>query len=183
MIQRYRSLVDELAQVEGKAEIVDGEILLMSPANAEHSDEASEIAYSLRAHMKAHGGGVGVGDNMGVIVNLPHRQSFSPDAAWIHTDRKQLKRKFWEGAPAFAAEIRSPDDLGPTGELAIQDKIADYFAAGTLVVWDVDTSSDDVVRCYRSTFPAEPQIFRRGDVADAEPAVSGWRFAVDDLFP
>lgn len=183
MIQRYCSRVDELAQVDGKAEIVHGEIVQMSPANAEHSDEASEIAYSLRAHMKARGGGVGVGDNMGFVVNLPHRQSFSPDAAWIHTDRKQLKRKFWEGAPAFAAEIRSPDDEGPAGEVAIGEKIADYFAAGTLVVWDVDTSSDDVIRCYRSTHPAEPQIFRRGDIADAEPAVPGWRFAVEDLFP
>jgi len=183
MIQRHRWLVDELAQIEGKAEIVDGEILLMSSANAEHSDEASEIAYSLRAHMKVHGGGVGVGDNMGFLVDLPRRQSFSPDAAWIHTDRKQLKRKFWEGAPAFAAEIRSPDDEGPAGELAVMEKIGDYFAAGTLVVWDVDTSNTEVIRCFCSTKPTEPQIFRRGDLADAEPAVPGWRFAVDDLFP
>ena len=25
-------------------------------------------------------------------------------------------------------------------------------------------------------------IFRRGEIADAEPAVPGWRMAVDDLF-
>ena len=32
-------------------------------------------------------------------------------------------------------------------------KRADYFAAGTLVVWDVDLLSSDVVRVYRSTAP------------------------------
>lgn len=183
MIQRHRSLIDELSHVEGKAEIVNGEIVRISPANAEHSDAASEIAYSLRAHMKSHGGGVGVGDNMGFIVNLPRRKSFSPDAAWIHTTRDNLKRKFWVGPPAFAVEIRSPDDEGPAGEMALQEKIADYFAAGALVVWDVDTDSDDVIRCYRAANPAQPQIFRGGEVADAEPAVPGWRFEVDDLFP
>ena len=80
-------------------------------------------------------------------------------------------------------EIRSPDDAGPAGELAIAEKIADYLAAGTLVVWDVDTDNDDVIRCYRSTEPTRPQVFRRGEIADAEPAVPLWRFAVDDLFP
>lgn len=178
-----QSLIDELYTIPGKAEIVNGRIVHTSPANAEHSDEASEIAYSLRSHIKLHGGGVAVGDNMGFLVDLPNRQSFSPDAAWVHASRKDLKRKFWKGAPAFAVEVRSPDDEGPAGERAVQEKIADYLAAGTLVVWDVDTERDDVIICYRASQPDAPQVFRQGELADAEPAVSGWRFAVDDLFP
>jgi Uma2 family endonuclease len=62
-------------------------------------------------------------------------------------------------------------------------KRADYFAAGTLVVWDVDLLSDDVVRVYRSNEPEKPTIFRRGQVAEAEPAVPGWTMPVNDLFP
>jgi Uma2 family endonuclease len=62
-------------------------------------------------------------------------------------------------------------------------KRADYFAAGTLVVWDVDLLSDDVVRVYRSHEPEEPTIYRRGQVAEAEPAAPGWTMPVDDLFP
>ena len=60
---------------------------------------------------------------------------------------------------------------------------ADYFAAGTLVVWDVYLLSEDVVKVYRSTAPDSPTVYRRGDTAEAEPAVPGWRMAVDDLFP
>jgi hypothetical protein len=42
--------------------------------------------------------------------------------------------------------------------------------------------SEDVIKSYKASNPDKPVIFRRGDLADAEPAVPGWRMAVDDLF-
>jgi Uma2 family endonuclease len=39
------------------------------------------------------------------------------------------------------------------------------------------------VRVYRADDPDHPTIYRRGETAEAEPAVPGWRIAVDDLFP
>jgi Uma2 family endonuclease len=62
-------------------------------------------------------------------------------------------------------------------------KRADYFAAGTLVVWDVDLLSNEVVRVYRATDPERATIYRRDEIAEAEPAVPGWTMAVDELFP
>ena len=62
------------------------------------------------------------------------------------------------------------------------EKRADYFAAGTQVVWDVDLLAEDVVRKYSASDPEHPIVFRRGEVADAEPAVPGWIMRVDDLF-
>jgi Uma2 family endonuclease len=61
-------------------------------------------------------------------------------------------------------------------------KRADYFAAGTLVVWDVDLLSETPVRAYRAADPENPTLYRRGESADAEPALPGWRMSVDDLF-
>jgi Uma2 family endonuclease len=61
-------------------------------------------------------------------------------------------------------------------------KRADYFAAGTLLLWDVDLLGKDVVRVYRASAPEEPAIYRRGEVTEAEPAVPGWRVPVDELF-
>jgi Uma2 family endonuclease len=90
--------------------------------------------------------------------------------------------KFFEGAPVFAAEVRSESDYGAQAERAIARKRADYFAAGTLVVWDVDLLSNDVVKVYRASDPDHPTIYRRGEVAEAEPAVPGWSMPVDDLF-
>lgn len=183
MIQQLQSLVDDLYHCDGKAEIVDGRIVFMSPASASHGDSSGEIFFSLKRHEKEHGGGVALGDNVGFLVDLPRRNSFSPDVAWIHASRKDLTKRFWEGAPAFAVEVRSPDDAGPAGQRAIERKIADYFAAGTIVVWDVDPARNDVVRSYLASDPGTHRVFRRNEVADAEPAVPGWRFEVENLFP
>jgi Uma2 family endonuclease len=183
MLEQLHSLVDDLYHVDGKAEIEHGEIVRISPASAEHGDVAGEIFYSLKRHQKEHGGGVAYGDNVGFLVDLPDRQSFSPDAAWVYATRRQRTKKFWSGAPAFAVEVRSPEDREPAGQKALAKKIADYFAAGTLVVWDVDVEDEDVIRCYRAAAPLQPQIFRAGEIASAEPAVPGWTLAVDELFP
>jgi Uma2 family endonuclease len=116
----------------------------------------------------------------GKYVNLPHRESFSPDAAYYTGPRTGMR--FLEGAPVFAVEVRSENDYGPRAEGAVRDKRADYFAAGTQVVWDVDLQSEDVIKSYKANDPENPVIFRRGEIADAEPAVPGWRMAVDELF-
>jgi hypothetical protein len=50
------------------------------------------------------------------------------------------------------------------------------------VVWDVDLLSDDVVRVYRASNPHTPKVYRRGELAEAKPAVPGWTMPVDDLF-
>ena len=85
--------------------------------------------------------------------------------------------------PVFAVEVRSENDYGRRAEAAITAKIRDYFAAGTLVVWDVDLRNEDVIAKFSAPDANNPQVFRRGDVADAGDAVSGWNFAVDALFP
>jgi hypothetical protein len=50
------------------------------------------------------------------------------------------------------------------------------------VVWDVDLLGADAIRVYRADDPQNPTIYRRGDVAEAELAVPGWRMSVNDLF-
>ena len=82
----------------------------------------------------------------------------------------------------FAVEVRSEGDYGPRAEREMAAKRADYFAAGTLVVWDVDLLSENVVRVYRAE-RTRSTFYRRGEIADAEPAVPGWTISVDDLFP
>jgi Uma2 family endonuclease len=95
---------------------------------------------------------------------------------------KSSGMKFLEGAPVFAAEIRSENDYGREAELEIEAKRKDYFAAGTLVVWDVDLLGEDVIKVYRASGPDNPTIYRRSEIAEAEPAVPGWKMPVDELF-
>jgi len=180
MSTKVAATIDDLYKIEGKAELVNGEIILMSPTGLLPSFAAGEIFTSLRSYSKQHKVGHAITDNAGFMVNLPHRQSFSPDVAFY---LGELTRKFADGAPLFAVEVRSDGDYGPRAERKIAAKRADYFAAGTLVVWDVDVLNNYIVRVYRATEPETPVIYRRGQLAEAEPAVPGWTMAVDDLFP
>ena len=172
--------IEDLSRVEGKAEIVGGALVLMSPGGGWHGYAAGRIFASLSAYEDRTKAGHALPDNVGFIVNLANRRSFSPDAAF---STQPLTRTFVDGAPVFAAEVRSEEDYGPAAEHAMASKRADYFAAGTQVVWDVDTIRDHVVRAYRATDPDAPTVFHRGERAHAEPVLPGWSMPVDDLFP
>lgn len=169
------SLVPE----DGKAEIINGELVLMPPTGFLPGYAAGEVYVSLRDYAHRTRSGYALPDNIGFLVNLPDRQSFSPDAAFYTGTPTGMK--FLTGAPIFAVEVRSENDYGPQAERERAEKRQDYFAAGTLVVWDVDLLSDNVIKVFRAANPTNPTISRRGDMAEAEPAVPGWRMSVDAL--
>ena len=138
------SLVPE----NGKAEIVNGELVLMPPTGFLPGRSAGAVYRSLFDYEQHTKSGYAINDNTGFLVNLPNRQSFSPDAAFYTGAPTGMK--FLTGAPIFAVEVRSENDYGPQAEREIAEKRRDYFAAGTLVVWDVDLLGDDVVKVYRA---------------------------------
>jgi Uma2 family endonuclease len=179
MSTKTEATIDDLYRVpeNGKAEIVNGELVLMSPTGGVPGRAAGRIYRSLDDYERSIGGGYAFPDNVGFIVNLPNRRSFSPDAAFY---RGELRGGlFLEGAPIFAVEVRSTDDYGPVAETRMAQKRADYFAAGTLVVWDVDVLREKLVRVYRASKPENATVYRAGETAEAEPAVPAWTMAVD----
>jgi Uma2 family endonuclease len=180
MTTKAQATVEDLYHVPGKAEIVNGELVLIGPTGAAPGYAGDEILANLWGYARRVGSGRAVGDNKAFVVNLLHRKSFSPNAAFYTGPRTGMR--FLEGVPVFAVEVRSEGDYGPIAEEKIAAKRADYFAAGTLVVWGVDLLSDDVVRAYRADNPDQPTVYRRGEIAEAEPAVPGWSMPVDDLF-
>ena len=178
---RTEATIDDLYRVpdNGKAELVNGELVLMSPTGGVPGRAAGRIYRSLDDYERLVGGGYAFPDNVGFIVNLPHRRSFSPDAAFYKGELRG--GLFLEGAPIFAVEVRSTDEYGPKAEERMALKRADYFAAGTLVVWDVDVLREKLVRVYRATDPLNPKIYAAGDVAEAEPALPGWTMLVNEI--
>jgi Uma2 family endonuclease len=182
MATRAEAVVDDLYRVpeNRKAELVHGDLVLMSPTGGVPGRAAGRIYRSLDDYEREVGGGYAFPDNVGFIVDLPDRRSFSPDAAfWV--GELPTGGQFLTGAPLFAVEVRSENDYGPEAESALAKKRADYFAAGTQVVWDVDVLRTGEIRAYRSSHPHTPDIFRRGQRANAEPALPRWSMLVDDL--
>jgi len=158
MSTKTEATVDDLYRVpeQGKAELVNGELVLTPPTGGVPGRAAGKIFISLSDYERRVGGGYAFPDNVGFIVNLPNRRSFSPDTAFYKGELRG--GLFLEGAPVFAVEVRSSDDYGPAAEQEMAQKRADYFAAGTVVVWDVDVLREKVVRVYRATEPDSPTI-------------------------
>ena len=180
MITKSRATLEDLYAAPGKAELVNGELVLMSPAGDKPGWAGDEIFFSLRSYVRMTSFGRAVSDNKGFLAKLPHRKSFSPDAAFYTGQPGEMR--YFPDVPVFAAEVRSENDYGSKAEQDMAEKRADYFAAGCKVVWDVDLLSADVVCVYRADAPDTPTVYKRGETAEAEPAVPCWKMPVDDLF-
>ncbi len=183
---KTKATLDDLYAVEyedGKYELVDGELVYIMPPGFLHNRVAGSIFEYLRGYERETRSGYATMDGINYTAELPGRstRTFNPDAAYTH-GRPPITPRFIEGAPLFAVEVRSPSDYGPKRDAAYAEKRADYFAAGTLVVWDVDPRGR-TIRSHRADAPDSPTTFRDDDTADAEPALPGWRVAVRDVFP
>ncbi|MBI1188261.1 MAG: Uma2 family endonuclease [Alphaproteobacteria bacterium] len=178
-----RATLDDLYRVDGKAELIAGRIVHLMPTGHRPSRIAARIFISLENHTQATGRGLAYTDNTGFAVPMlaSGRESFSPDASYYEGPPPSNDMDFVAGPPTFAVEVRSKSDYGDAAEAEMEAKRADYFQAGTLVVWDVDPRAESI-RVYRPEAPDCPVIFIRGRTADAEPAVPGWRMTVDDVF-
>ena len=186
-IVEQRATADDLLREEGKAELIGGRIVRYMASGHLPSVVAFEIALSLRDYAKRMGRGHAYADGIGFMVPelSSGRESFSPDASYYVGPLPARLMRFVENPPTFAVEVRSENDYGKSAEVEMAAKRADYFAAGTLVVWDVDVlGGAEVVRKHDKGGGADTPVavFRRGDTADAEPAVLGFTMPVDDLF-
>jgi Uma2 family endonuclease len=182
-VSTMRATLDDLYREEGKAELIGGRIVRYIASGELPSAVAGEISVSLRAHAKTSGKGKAYPNGIGYAVSeLPSgRESFSPDASYYVGPPPVNRMRFITGTPTLGVEVRSENDYGPAAEAEIAAKRLDYFAAGTLVVWDVDPQAETVT-VYRAIAPTQAVVYRRGDLAEAEPAVPGWKMAVAEMF-
>jgi Uma2 family endonuclease len=179
-MQSRQATIEDLYKVKEKAELVNGKIVILPPDGCLPGSAISNIAFSLKLYEEKTKSGAAFLSKVAFIVDLPHRKSFSASCSFYTGRRTGMK--FPEGAPLFAVEVRNEWNYGRKSEQAIAEKRSDYFAAGTEIVWDVDLQSDDVIKSYHRDNPNSARAFRSGEVADAEPALPGWRMNVDELF-
>ncbi len=178
-----RATLFELSAVEGKAELIGGRIVRFMGTGRRPSRVGYRIVRSLDEYAEANRRGEAYTDGMtfGVPELASGRESFMPDVSYYLGPFPENDMRWIDGPPTFAVEVRSQHDYGPSAESAMAAKRLDYFEAGTLAVWDVDPVAERI-HSYRSDDPSRAVTFARGSVADAEPAVPGWRIAADEVF-
>ena len=182
-VSQARATLDDLCRTPGKAELIGGRIVHYMATGRTPSRVAGRIYRSLDDYATQTGKGEAHPDSLGyAIPELPSgRESFSPDSSYYDGPLPANLMRFIEGPPKFAAEVRSENDYTASAEADMADKRTDYFAAGTQVVWDVDPLAE-CIHVYRASDPTHSTTYHRGAIAEAEPAVPGWRVAVDWIF-
>jgi len=178
-IGQRRATLEDLYNEPGKAELIGGRIVKFMPTGRKPSRVSGRIFRKLAEYPEATGKGEAFPDNAGFAVPelSSGRESFSPDTSFYAGGPQEDPMRFIPGAPVFAVEVRSEN----ADEAEMADKRADYFEAGTKVVWDVDTEGE-VIHKYLHSDPNKPVTFSRSQTADAEPAVPGWKVDVDWIF-
>jgi Uma2 family endonuclease len=95
----------------------------------------------------------------------------SPEMAARQSDDTTLL----DGAPVLAVEILSPNDK----QADIDEKVAEYLAAGVALVWVVNPRFRTVT-VFRQD--AEPELFNVHQELSADPHLPGFRVPVRELF-
>jgi Uma2 family endonuclease len=178
MLMKRHVTFDDLEQVEGLAEIVNGEIVMLPPKDFRHTRASMYISDCLMEYEARTQLGWTFVTGANYQASLLHRMSFCPDVSFYQPSKSGNPQ---DGALALAVEIRSAGDYGLGAERTLAAKRADYFAVGTKVVWDVDIRKEGWIRSYRAEDPTNPVVFKRGDNAHAEPALINWSMSVNGL--
>jgi Uma2 family endonuclease len=124
-----------MPEVPGKCfELVDGELVELSPSNDLHH-AIVEIVYDvLRDHVRQHNLGLVRFDGLAYVIKRGPNQVRVPDVSFVAWDRvpeSSPLERFWEGAPTLAVEVVCPTDRAND----IQERVQDYSEAGTRQVW------------------------------------------------
>jgi Uma2 family endonuclease len=151
----------------------------MPPAGGRHSDIALRIGALLLQHVDAHDLGCVCGADAGFILQRNPDIVRAPDAAFVATARIPADgppKTFWELAPDLAVEVVSPWDR----DRQLNQKIHEYFAAGTRLVWVVypDTRT---VYVYRS--PQQVRAVGEDGELDGEDVLPGFVCPARRCFP
>jgi Uma2 family endonuclease len=168
----------ELPADNMRHELVRGELTTMPPTNAEHGTSTFNIATLLGMFLRAHDLGVGVGAETGFLVEKNPDTVLAPDCAFVRKERippTGIPRKFWPFAPDLAVEVLSPSDRASE----VLEKIEEWLAAGTLLVWVVDPAKK-VVFVHRPNRKA--QLYKQNERLRGEEVLPGFELSVAEIF-
>ena len=161
----------------GRCELIYGELVMMSPAGAEHGIVAMRFGSCLQAFVDEHGLGVVFAAETGFTIERNPDLVRAPDAGFVRASRvpMSLPRGYFEGVPDLAVEVVSPDDT----KREVAEKVNMWLAHGTPVVW-VAYPKQMTVEIHRVGQP--PQRLTADDEIRDEPLLPGFVLPLSRVF-
>ncbi|CAN5308948.1 hypothetical protein BH09GEM1_BH09GEM1_18550 [soil metagenome] len=163
---------------EEQGELVRGELRVTPAPGAPHGMIASSLTFFLSAHVRALKVGWVFSDNVGYqLIDLP-RTVRRPDVSFVRADRlpaEGVGPGFLKLAPDLVVEVLSPSETAS----ALEEKLDDYRACGTSLIWVVDPVRRTVMIIASD---APPRWVREGDRLDGGAVLPGFSCGVADIF-
>ncbi|MCI0527269.1 MAG: Uma2 family endonuclease [Nitrospira sp.] len=160
----------------GSCELIDGRIVVMSPAGDEHGVVELDLAFELKQFARQHKRGRVMTGEVGIYIRRNPDRVRGADIILISNEKlPKPTRKFLDVAPELIIEIMSPTDRWEE----IREKISDYFSIGVEQVWIVEPRNRKIL-VYRSNI--DLQEFGPGDQLKGEGILTGFSLDVATLF-
>lgn len=172
----------EVGDPSPRYELVEGELVEISPAGEQHGDLASEINMQIRAFVKANNlGRVTAAETGYVIVRASGEGGrdtvLAPDVGFVSAARVAPvpSKKYVPVAPDLAVEVASPHDS--FGD--IQRKVRLYLGAGTKLVWVVDPDTSSLTE-----FSADGvRVYSADQYVSGQDVLPGFTLNLSEIFP
>jgi Uma2 family endonuclease len=155
-------------------ELVEGELITMSPAGSRHGIIAARIARHLGNYVEKHNLGEVFAAETGFVLRRGPDTVRAPDVGFVQNERLVDTPKYFPGAPDFAVEVLSPDDRASEVEAKVRMWLK--FGARAVVVVDPEKQT--------ATVNIAGMVTRLtiDDSIDGGEVVPGWTLPLRDLF-
>jgi Uma2 family endonuclease len=134
-------MFDELVDEDTNAELLDGVMIVHSPASLRHDDLGGFLRMLMRGFAEEKTAGRVLGPDS--LVRLAPGCKFAPDIYFLEKRRvpARWKGKQFEGAPDLVVEVLSPSNRDDD----LKDKWPAYRKAGVSEIWFVDYEKEVVI--------------------------------------
>ena len=161
----------------GRCELVDGKVILMSPAGHYHGEVGATLLILIGTYVRKKKLGK-VYDGQTGFVYPNGKTVRAPDVMFLSKARipRNLNRAgYLPVSPDFAIEVLSPED----SFAEVSAKAESYLAVGVKLVWVVlpDTQKVHVYRPGTS-----PEIFHADATLTGESVLPGFKLRISDVF-
>ena len=161
-----------------RAELIEGEVIELSPAGGDHGLIAGELHTILGHYVRQNKLGRVCSAETGFVIKREPTTVRAPDIAFLSHERigsERPKRGYWPFAPDLAVEVVSPGDTAEE----VEAKIKDWFDGGTRQVWIVYPSVQ-TVHVYDSAERA--LILNAQSTLSGGEVVPGFKCLVAEIF-
>ena len=169
-LEKLQSQIDD----DHRLELVDGEVIVMSPSGYESDEVVARVIGKLFPHVDGNRLGRITASSAG--FTLPNSNTRAPDVSFVTAERlRRAPRSFAKLAPDLMFEVKSPEDTLKK----LRDKIDDFLSQGTRVGILIHPEQRwvEIRRSGQNSV-----TLRDGDMLSIPDLLPGWEVAVSDLW-